>query len=168
MQMKTRTLKMNKKQRVANNKLIVKKCAFCGTDFYAKRISAVYCSDTCKEKFYLRRKNTPQWYSSNPNEGNKLPPGTITSWVMPESKLVYKGDILPLYRDLSQLLSKDIIEEETEYIQNLRPYSETNDWQKSSVQIFTDEYFMEVFRIFQNEYKLYMWPWGDDNEKPFI
>ena len=87
----------------------------------------------------------------------KLPPGTVTSWEMPEDKLAFNGDIVSLYSKLSGKLSKEQLIEEDVYIKNLKPYSETSDWVESSVQIFTDEDFMEVFRTFQNEYKLYVW-----------
>ena len=153
---------------MSGKNLIVKECAFCEDVFYAERNSATYCSDSCKEKFYLRKKTTPQWYDHDPNEGKKLPPGTVTSWEMPEDKLVFYGDLYSLYRKLAEFLSPKQLEEEKAFILNSQPYSKTSDWSESATQIFTDEYFMEVFRIFPDRYKLYVWPWGEDNEKPFV
>ena len=66
------------------------------------------------------------------------------------------------------IASTEELTNEKESIEQLDPYSKTNDWFVSMTQIFTNEYFIEVFRIFPAEYKLYVWPWGNDNPKPFI
>ena len=106
--------------------------------------------------------------SHDPNEGKVLPPGTITSWEMPEDKLVFLGELVSLYCKLTAYVSPDQLTKEKEYIDTLKPFSETKEWLESSIQIFTDNDFMEVFRILPAVYKLYVWPWGDENEKPFI
>jgi len=159
---------MNKNHKSGKKNIYVKTCAFCGDTFYAKSNSAVFCSTTDKQKFYIRKKTNPQWYSHDPNEGKKLPPGTVTSWEMPENKLVFQGDKVTLYQKLSEKLSKEQLIQEKEYVENLKPFSQTSEWIESSVQIFTDEDFMEVFRVLPSVYKLYVWPWDSDNEKPFI
>jgi hypothetical protein len=159
-------IQMKKKHRVTGKNLIVKECAFCHDPFYAKRNSAKYCSDSCKVQFNTKNKNHP-WYNNDPNEGKTLPPGTITSWEMPEDKLVFVGDYSSLLQKLTTYVYPHKLFEEKEYIPNMQPFSQTKDWKKSADQIFSDENFMEVFRISPDEYKLYVWPWGEDNEKPF-
>jgi len=96
---------MKKKNKISNSNSIVKTCAFCADVFYAKRESAIYCSDSCKVKFHIRKTTTPQWYDVDPNEGVKLPPGTVTSWEMPENKLVLSGNLNQLYQELPKYLS---------------------------------------------------------------
>lgn len=156
---------MNRKQKIKGNNLIVKNCAFCGDVFNGKRKTAVFCSDLCRIKFHMRKTTTPQWYADDPNEGKKLPPGTITSWEMPEDKLVFMGDLTSLFGELTHYLSLEQLLEEREFILKNRPFSETSEWCESAEQIFTDENFMEVFSIFPDKYKLYVWPW--DNGIPF-
>jgi len=158
---------MNKKKKNLDSNRIVKQCAFCNRTFYAKRNTATYCSDSCKVKFSIRKRTTPQWYNHDPNEGKKLPPGTITSWEMPEDKLVLRGNKASIIAKLSELVSEEQLLQEKEYIEKLKPYSESSDWTVSAFQILTEENFMEVFRIFLDDNKLYVWPWGKDNEKPF-
>jgi hypothetical protein len=158
---------MRNKQKANAKNLIVKKCAFCGNVFYAKRNTAIYCSDSCKVRFYLRKNTVPQWYDRNPNEGRKLPPGTITSWEMPEDKLIFRGDLNALHQILLNYLTPKQVLEEEKFFSIERPYSYTNDWCESASQIFTDNYLIEVFRIFPDEYKLYVWPWCEDSKNPF-
>ena len=75
---------------------------------------------------------------------------------------------MSLYRELKNYItSPEELTIEKESIEQLDPYSKTNDWLISMTHIFTNEYFIEVFRIFPPEYKLYVWPWGNDNPKPF-
>lgn len=145
-----------------------KECAFCGEPFYAKNDKAKYCSDSHKVQFSQMVKKSHQWYSHNPNEGKVLPIGTVTSWEMPEDKLVFSGEMASLYYELAAYVSPEQLTQEKEYIEALKPFSETKEWTESSVQIFTDENFMEVFKILPSVYKLYVWQWGSDNEKPFI
>jgi hypothetical protein len=68
---------------------------------------------------------------------------------------------------LSDKISEDQLTQEKEFIEKLKPFSESKEWVESSLQIFTARDFMEVFRISQDEYKFYVWPWGQDNECPF-
>jgi hypothetical protein len=158
---------MRKKKKCSDKSHIVKTCAFCGDVFSAKRKSAVYCSDSCKVKFHIRKTTRPQWYEVDPNEGKKLPPGTVTSWNMPEDRLIFFGNKDQLYQELRKYLSELQLIEERQNIISLLPFSKTNDWFDSSTQILTNENMMEVFRTLPDLYKLYLWPWGDDNEKPF-
>jgi hypothetical protein len=158
---------MKSKRKPSKGKFIVKTCAFCGDTFYAKRNSAIYCTDSCKVKFFIRRTTTPQWYSHDPNEGKKLPPGTVTSWEMPEDKLVFTGELKQLYNELPNYMTSSQLIKEKEFIEKHKPFSETNEWIASASQIFTDENFIEVLRILPNRYKLYVMPWGEDNENPF-
>jgi len=81
-------------------------------------------------------------------------PGTIPSEEMPEDKLVFIGDLASLYRKLKNyVLSTEDLITEKESIEKLDPYSETNSWDKSMTQIFTDEYNIEVLRVLPAEYK---------------
>jgi len=86
---------------------------------------------------------------------------------MPEDTLALKGDLQSVYSKLSNLVTAEQLVTEKGYIEKLKPYPETYDWVESSVQIFADENYIEVFRIAQNEFKLYVWPWDADNEKPY-
>jgi hypothetical protein len=158
---------MNRDIKRENVDFYVKICAFCGKTFYAKKKSAVYCSNTCRQKFYIRKTTTPQWYNHDPNEGKKLPPGTVTSWEMPEDKMAFQGNKVALFQKLSEKLTKEKLLGEKEYIENLKPFCQTSEWTESSAQIFTDINFIEVFRISPDMYKLYVNPWGAHNEKPF-
>ena len=87
---------------------------------------------------------------------------------MPENKLVLSGNLNQLYQELPKYLSALQFTEERQNIINLQPFSKTNDWFDSSTQILTNENIMEVFRTLPELYKLYVWPWGEDNEKPFV
>ncbi len=88
---------------------------------------------------------------------------------MPEDKLVFIGDLASLYFELDNYeTSPNELTKEKDLIEQLDPYLITNDWGESMTQIFTDEFSIEVFRIFPAEYKLYVWPWDADNPKPFI
>lgn len=143
------------------------KCAFCDTVFYTKSHSARYCSNYCKRQFFKEKKKNQRWYNMDPNRGKTFPMGTITSWEIPEDKLVFSGDLESLYYELSDFISPQQFIEEEKYILKLRPYSETDEWYDSSVQIFSDENFMEVFWISPEVYKFYVWPWENDDERPF-
>lgn len=158
---------MKDKRKIPNEKCIVKKCAFCNGTFYARKNTELYCSGSCKEQYNIEKNKNQKWYSHDPNKGQRLPLGTITSWEMPEDKLVFSGDLIQLYRELPDYLSTEQLTAEKENIENRKPYSETKEWTESSVQILTKENFIEIFRILPSVYKLYVNPWGEDNEKPF-
>src|ERR1035437_9882244 len=145
-----------------------KECAFCGEPFYTKTDRAKYCSDSHKVQFSQMVKKSHQWYSHNPNEGKILAPGTFTSSEMPEDKLIFSGEQASLYHELAAYVTQEQFSKEKECIDTLKPFSETKEWTESSVQIFTDNDFMEVFRILPTVYKLYVDPWSADNENPFI
>jgi len=158
---------MKRKRKPKEGNFIVKKCSYCFRTFYAKRRTAKYCSDNCKVQYNKNGNKNQRWYNENPNKGKAIPPDVITSWEMPEDTLVLKGDLQSVYNKLSTLVTAEQLVAEKEYIEKLKPYSETYEWGESSVQIFTDENFIEVFRTAHNEYKLYVWPWDEDNEYPF-
>ena len=159
---------MRNKRIEPKGKYIIKICEYCNAKFYAKRKTARFCCDACRVYYYLEKHRTDNPFGYDPNEGKILPPGTIPSQEMPENKLVFIGDLASLYRELiNYTTSPEEFNNEKEFIEQLDPYSITNDWGVSMTQIFTDEFYIEVFRIFPAEYKLYVWPWGDDNPKPF-
>src|SRR5665647_2824142 len=87
------------------NGYFLKECAFCGKPFFAKTDRAKYCSDSHKVQFSQMVKKSHQWYDIDPNEGRIIPPGTVTSWEMPEEKLVFSGDLMQLYIELPKYLS---------------------------------------------------------------
>ena len=97
-----------------------------------------------------------------------MPLGTVTSWEMLEDKLLFSGELTSIHAELVVYVSPEQLTKEKEYIKTLNPFSETQEWSNSSVQIFTDTNFIEIFRILPAVYKLYVWPWSVDNEKPFI
>jgi hypothetical protein len=101
----------------------------------------------------------------DPNEGKRLPPG---SWNMPEDRLVFFGNINQLHKELLKYLSALQLIKEIQNIISLLLFSKTREWFVSSTQILTNENMMEVFRTLPEVYKLYVWPWGEDNEKPFV
>jgi len=140
---------MRYKRKILENKYITKKCAFCNANFYAKRNSAKYCSDSCKAQYNKEKRKTQNWYYENPNKGKRLPLGTVTSWEMAEDKLVFSGDLTSLYWELPKYMSQEQLSKEKEYIENRKPFSETHEWFESANQIFTNENFKEVFRILQ-------------------
>jgi NurA-like 5'-3' nuclease len=70
--------------------------------------------------------------------------------------------------ELVDYVSPEQLTKEKESIEILKPFSETQELPESSIQIFTDTNFIEVFRISPAIYKLYVWPWGKDNEKPYV
>jgi len=118
--------------------------------------------------YYLQKHRSDNPFGYDPNEGKILAPGTIPSQEMPEDKLVFTGDLASLYRELADYFnSSEEVNENRDSIEKLEPYTTTGDWVKSMTQIMTAEYFMEVFRILPADYKLYVWPWGEDNPKPF-
>ena len=146
----------------------IKICEYCNAKFYAKRNTARFCCDACRSYYFQEKHKTDHPLGFDANEGKILPPGTIPSQEIPEDKLVFIGDLSSLYREIKNYIaSTEELTNEKEFIEQLDPYSITNDWQESMSQIITDEFFIEVFRIFPVEYKLYVWPWGADNPKPF-
>jgi hypothetical protein len=110
------------------NGSIKKECAFCGEPFYTKTDKAKYCSDSHKVQFSQMVKKSHQWYSHDPNEGKVLPSGTLTSWEMPENKLVLTGDLASLYSKLAAYVTPEQLSKEEEYIETLKPFSETKEW----------------------------------------
>jgi len=54
-----------------------------------------------------------------------LPPGTITSWNMPEDKLIFQGDKAALIQKLSGKISRDQLISESKFIEILIPFSES-------------------------------------------
>ena len=46
---------------MTNNRLVRRKCLFCGDDFYASRSDAKYHSLTCKNRAYRWRKRLPRY-----------------------------------------------------------------------------------------------------------
>ena len=159
---------MKLKSEISDSVFNAKNCAVCDTVFHTKSHSARYCCISHKRKFFKEKKKNQRWYDIDPNKGKTFPLGTITSWIIPESKLIFTGDLKTLYHKLSDFIFPEQFTEEKNYILKLKPYSETDEWYDSSVQIFTDENFMEVFWISPEVYKFYVWPWDNDNEKPFL
>jgi hypothetical protein len=152
-------MKLNKYNNVGNSQLR-KRCAFCDSIFDPIRNTAIFCSDSCKQKCYLlRKKQKEEAYCGDPNEGKKLLPGTIPSQNEPEDTCVLSGDIESLYLKLKKYLSAEQLIEEKNYIESLKPISNTNDWFKSAIQIFTDDHILEVFRTTPIIYKLYAATW---------
>jgi hypothetical protein len=158
-------MRINHKKK--SEKSIVKKCLFCNEVFYAKRDSAKYCSDSHKVQFHNEVKWAKENYYNDPNEGKVLPPGTIPSWNMPEDKLILTGNKESLIKELSEKLSEIELANEILLIENLVPFSVSATWLKSSTEIFTDIEYIEIIRLLPDQYKLYIWAWGDDNEYPF-
>ena len=156
---------MRTKEMNIKNKLIVKTCLFCRKIFYAKRNSAKFCNESHKVQYNKWAKTT--YYDHDPNEGKVLHPGIIINPNIPEDKLIFQGDKDSLYRKLLECLSEEQLFHEKEFIEELIPFSTVKNWLKSSAQVFTDEYFMEVMRISQQEYKLYKESWQENNEKIF-
>ena len=126
---------------------IEKECAFCSKPFYAKSDRAKYCSDSHKVLFSQLVKRSHQWYSHDPNDSKVILPGTVTSWEMPEEKLVFVGDLLQLKSELSTYMSPEQLTKEILNIEENKPFSETKEWLESTDQIFTQENFIEVFRL---------------------
>lgn len=160
---------MRNKRKKPEGKYIIKICEYCNANFYAKRKTARFCCDSCRVYYYLEKHRIDHPFGYDPNEEKILEPGTITSQEMPEGKLVFISNLASLYRELTKYItSSEELTKEKEIIEQLDPFSITNDWEKSMTQIFSYECFIEVFRVFPAEYKLYVWPWGDDNPKPFL
>ncbi len=160
---------MRNKRKKPEGKYIIKICEYCYAKFCAKRNTARFCCDACRSYYYQEKHRIDHPLGFDANEGKFLPAGTIPSQEMPEDKLIFIGDLASLYRELKQYITspKELINEK-ESIEQLDPYSTTHDWEESITQIFTDEFFLEVFRIFPAEYKLYVWPWDDDNPNLLI
>jgi hypothetical protein len=148
---------MRKKDMVNKSNLIIKTCLFCRKTFYAKRDSAKYCCESHKVQYNNWVKTT--YYDYDPNEGKVLPPGIIINPNIPEDNLIFQGDKDSLYRKLLESMTEEQLFHEKEFIEELTPFSTVKNWLKSSAQVFTDEYFMEVMRISQQEYKLYKESW---------
>ncbi|HDY69094.1 hypothetical protein LCGC14_2838490 [marine sediment metagenome] len=159
---------MRNKRKKSDGKYITKICEYCNAKFYAKRKTAKFCCDACRVYNHQEQHRSDNLFGYDPNKGKLLAPGTIPSQEMSEDKLVFFGNLASLYRELKNYIkSPEILINEKEFIEQLDSYSITNDWRVSMTQIFTDEFSIEVFRIFPAEYKLYVEPWGDDNPKPF-
>jgi len=158
---------MNHRRIAPSVKYITKKCAFCDATFYAKRNTALYCCNGCKGKHDREKKETQKYYYRDPNKGVSLPSGTIPSWEMPESKLYLTADLASILEEIKDYLPPEQLITEKEFISKLKPYCDTHEWSKSSDQIFTEEYSIEVFWVKPDIYKLYIWPWGEDNPYPF-
>lgn len=152
---------------VSNSVYTMKKCAFCFNEFHSKSHSARYCSTSCKTQFFKEKNKNQRWYITDPNRGKTFPLGTVTSWEIPEDKLVFTGDLESLIPKLSEFVPSEQLAKEMACILKLKPYTKTGEWQDSSVQIFTDEYLIEVFLITWKVFKLYVWLWGVTNKKPF-
>ena len=147
---------------------VKKSCTFCDDTFYAKSISALYCSDSHKQRFYtVKKKLTQDPYYDDINNGKRLAPGTMPSLDMPEDKVVFIGDLKNLQSKLAALLSEQQLMDEMRFINKLKPITVSLDWYDSYWQIFTEEDLMGVFRVSPKKYKLYIWPWESENEKPF-
>ncbi len=159
---------MRNKRKKPDGNHIIKICEYCNAKFYAKRKTARFCCDACRVYYFLENHRTDHPFGYDANEGKILPPGTIPSQEMPEDKLVFIGDLSSLYRELKNYItSPEELTNEKEIIEQLDPYSITNNWAVSMTQIFTDELDIEIFRIYPAEYKLYVWPRGDDNPNHF-
>ena len=152
---------------VSNSVCTMKKCAFCHNEFHSKSHSSRYCSTSCKTQFFKEKNKNQRWYNIDPNRGKTFPLGTVTSWEIPEDKLVFTGGLDSLIRKLSEFISPEQLAIEMACIIKLKPYSETGEWVDSSVQIFADKNFMEVFWISPEEYKFYVWTWENDDERQF-
>ncbi len=160
---------MRNKRKKPKGQYTIKICEYCNAKFYAKRNTARFCCDACRSYYFQEKHKTDHPLGFDANEEKILPPGTIPSQEMPEDKLVFIGDLSSLYRELKNYIaSTEELTNEKEFIEQLDPYSITNDWRVSMTQIFTDELDIEIFRIFPAEYKLYVLPWGNDNPKTFI
>lgn len=159
---------MRNKRKKPEGQYIIKICEYCNAIFYAKRNTARFCCDACRSYYFQEKHKTDHPLGFNTNEGKILPPVTITSQEMPEENMIFIGDLASLYIELDNYVtSPEELAKEKDFIEQLDPYSITNDWRESMSQIFTDEFFIEVFRIFPAKYKLYVLPWGADNPKPF-
>ncbi|MFC2080364.1 hypothetical protein ACFLRQ_02705 [Bacteroidota bacterium] len=150
-------------------KKLRKTCVVCEAIFYAKTDRAFFCCNSCKQKFHFTKKAIiNDTYFVNPNHGRKLPAATLPTLQFPEDKKIFEGDYTGLKEHLLKYISiQDYINEKI-YIDGLIPVVKSKDYCESSCQIFSDTYFMEVFRINNNFYKFYGWKWGPDNEKPFV
>ena len=152
---------MSNKGIIPGKKMHIKKCAYCDKIFYPETKRALFCSYSCRQKFHLLKKEHMKnsYTGDDPNEGEKLPPGTIPSLEMPESKLVFCGDLQSLYLKLKNYLSDDQLMGKKQPIERLKPFITKRDWSKTSIQIYTDDNLMEVFRLYPTIYKLYVEPW---------
>ena len=92
-----------------------------------------------------------------PNTGVRFDPRSITSARMPESLKVYSGFLNRAFYflNVNGHISKKIIDRETDTIEKLLPYNETNDKFKSSYWFNSDMYRIEFFRTSPNNFKVY-------------
>ncbi len=146
----------------------VKTCIICEFIFYPKSNKAIFCCDACKQRCYILRKKQREGYSGDPNKGVILPAGTIPSQEIPEEKLVYYGFKPEMLEALSNYVSRDNLPQEKRHIDQLESITDTMDWFVSSIQVFTDQFLLEVMRVNSRKYKLYAWKWDSENEKPFL
>lgn len=98
---------MKLKGKISDSVLHAKNCAVCDRVFHTTSYNARYCSASCKRQFFKAKQKNQRWYSVDPNIGKTLPMGTITSWEIPEEKLVFSGDLESLYPKLSEYLSPE-------------------------------------------------------------
>lgn len=139
---------------------VKKSCAYCDETFYAKSISARFCSDSHKQRFFIVKKIIMQdTYCENPNKGKRLAPGTMPSQQMSEDEVIYTGSLDSLYLKLRSYIDDQQLHKEKIFIDRLKPIIESKDWHNSICQIFTDIEMMEVFRVTSRKYKLYRSPW---------
>jgi hypothetical protein len=157
---------MRKKEKHNQNKFYVKNCSICDATFYAKSNKAFFCSDSCKQQCYLIRKKNRIGYSGDANDGIILPVGTIPSQEMPENTLIFSGELKELIGKLSNYMSQVQIQEEMKFIERIKPIIDSKDWPASAVQLFTDDYFLEVMQINSRIYKLYAEKWESPDQNP--
>ena len=150
---------MGKKKHFDVNK-IERICPLCGKVFYAKRQTAIYCSDTCKQTAYQLRKENRNGYEGDLNKNVKLPPGTITSQGSPESDFIFSGTLDELKQFLLEnYLMEEDLEFEMKYVQKLKPICITQLWEDSSCQLHLNSHVIEVMFIHPGCYKLYAHVW---------
>jgi len=139
---------------------IKKSCAFCDITFYAKSVSAIFCSDSHRQQFYyVKKKIIQDPYFENPNKGKRLAPGTMPSQQMSEEEVIITGSLDTLYLKLHNYIDEQQLRNEKILIARITPIIESKDWSDSICQIFTDKEMMEVFRVTRRIYKLYRAPW---------
>ena len=68
-----------------------KECAFCGEEFIPKRSDAKFCSESCKQKAYLSRKQTE--ISELQNQVLQINRQTTDNDADPDSKAIIENDI---------------------------------------------------------------------------
>jgi len=98
---------MRDKRVKPNTNYIIKRCQYCNGIFYAKRTTAKFCSDTHRIYYNKEKNRSANYFGKDPNEGAWLPPGTIPSNEMPESKLVFTGDLASILVEITEYLTKE-------------------------------------------------------------